>query len=97
MSRPTKEEIEQIRRDAIRRALEEKAYMDAMRNTPPAPMQAPPPTPPLPAINIPPPPPQANQPIAKKTGGKIKGYKAGGYVRAADGIAQRGKTKGKIV
>lgn len=28
---------------------------------------------------------------------KIVGYKKGGYVRAADGCAQRGKTKGRIV
>ena len=28
--------------------------------------------------------------------GKLK-FKKGGYVRAADGIAQRGKTKGRIV
>ena len=28
---------------------------------------------------------------------KVVGYKKGGYVRAADGIAQRGKTRGKIV
>lgn len=26
-----------------------------------------------------------------------KGYKSGGFVRAADGIASRGKTKGKMV
>ena len=28
---------------------------------------------------------------------KVVGYKKGGYVRAADGCAQRGKTRGKIV
>ena len=28
--------------------------------------------------------------------GKLK-FKGGGYVRAADGIAQRGKTKGRMV
>lgn len=27
---------------------------------------------------------------------KAKGMRTGGYVRAADGIAQRGKTRGKI-
>lgn len=32
-----------------------------------------------------------------KKGGKAKCYAKGGYVRAADGIAQRGKTKGKMV
>lgn len=32
-----------------------------------------------------------------KKGGKAKGYSAGGYTRAADGITQRGKTKGKQV
>ena len=30
------------------------------------------------------------------SGGKIKKMAGGGYVRSADGIAQRGKTKGKI-
>ena len=29
-------------------------------------------------------------------GGSVKKYAAGGYVKAADGIAQRGKTRGKI-
>ena len=29
-----------------------------------------------------------------KAGGK--GYRAGGFVRAADGVATRGKTKGKF-
>jgi hypothetical protein len=29
-----------------------------------------------------------------KKGGKVK---AGGYVRSADGVAQRGKTKGRFV
>lgn len=28
--------------------------------------------------------------------GSVTGMKAGGYVRAADGIAKRGKTRGKI-
>jgi hypothetical protein len=28
-----------------------------------------------------------------KTGGKVKGYAAGGFTRSADGIAQRGKTR----
>jgi hypothetical protein len=28
--------------------------------------------------------------------GKLK-FKGGGYVRAADGIAQRGKTKGRVL
>ena len=32
-----------------------------------------------------------------KKGGKAKCMAKGGYVRAADGIAQRGKTKGKII
>ena len=30
-------------------------------------------------------------------GGKVKKYAGGGYVRAADGIAKRGKTRGKKV
>ena len=29
-------------------------------------------------------------------GGKVKKMSAGGYTRAADGIAQRGKTRGKM-
>lgn len=33
----------------------------------------------------------------KAKGGKISGYAKGGYVRSADGCAQRGKTKGKMV
>ena len=31
-----------------------------------------------------------------KKGGKVKKMSAGGYTRAADGIAQRGKTRGKM-
>lgn len=31
------------------------------------------------------------------SGGKAKGYAGGGYVRAADGCATKGKTKGKMV
>ena len=31
------------------------------------------------------------------SGGKIKKMASGGYVRSADGIAIKGKTKGKIV
>jgi hypothetical protein len=31
-----------------------------------------------------------------KKGGSIKKMSAGGYTRAADGIAQRGKTRGKM-
>lgn len=31
-----------------------------------------------------------------KKGGKVKKMASGGYVRAADGIAQRGKTRGKM-
>ena len=34
--------------------------------------------------------------MAKKKGGMIKKMSAGGYTRAADGIAQRGKTRGKM-
>ena len=33
---------------------------------------------------------------AMKKGGKAKAYASGGFVRAADGIAQRGKTKGRM-
>lgn len=34
--------------------------------------------------------------VKKRKGGKV-GYKSGGYVRSADGCAQRGKTKGRMV
>jgi hypothetical protein len=34
---------------------------------------------------------------AMKKGGKVSKFAAGGFVRAADGCAQRGKTKGKMV
>ena len=33
----------------------------------------------------------------KAKGGKVKKYSAGGYTKAADGCAQRGKTRGKMV
>jgi hypothetical protein len=32
-----------------------------------------------------------------KQAGKAKGMKAGGYVKAADGCAKKGKTKGRMV
>lgn len=32
-----------------------------------------------------------------KKGGKVKKYAAGGYTRAADGVAQKGKTKAKQI
>ncbi len=32
-----------------------------------------------------------------KKGGKTKKYAKGGYVRSADGCAQRGKTKGRMI
>lgn len=35
--------------------------------------------------------------IAKEEAAEAKTYKSGGYTRAADGIAQRGKTKAKQV
>lgn len=34
---------------------------------------------------------------AMKKGGMAKGYANGGYVRAADGVAQKGKTKGTMI
>lgn len=34
---------------------------------------------------------------AMKCGGKVKKMAKGGYVRAADGIASKGKTKGRII
>ena len=40
--------------------------------------------------------PAAGAPAMKK-GGKVKKMATGGYVRAADGCAQRGKTVGKFV
>lgn len=39
---------------------------------------------------------EAYEQAGYKKGGKTKAYKNGGYVRAADGIAQRGKTRGKV-
>jgi hypothetical protein len=35
--------------------------------------------------------------VLPKTGQKKPEYRKGGYVKAADGIAQRGKTRGRIV
>jgi len=32
-----------------------------------------------------------------KKGGKVSKYAKGGYVRSADGCAQRGKTKGRMI
>ena len=32
-----------------------------------------------------------------KKGGKVKAYKGGGYRKVADGIASKGKTKGRMV
>ena len=34
---------------------------------------------------------------AMKKGGKVKKYASGGYVKAADGICKKGKTRGKMV
>lgn len=34
-------------------------------------------------------------PVKKARGGAVK-YKGGGYVKAADGIAKRGKTRGRM-
>jgi len=77
MTRPSKEEIEQARRDAPDyKAKEDAAYMKSLRTTEPAPAPAPTVTP----EKVP----------AKKMA-------KGGYVRAADGIAQRGKTRGRLV
>jgi hypothetical protein len=36
------------------------------------------------------------EPVKRAKGGPVK-YKAGGYVKAADGIAKKGKTRGKVV
>ena len=35
--------------------------------------------------------------VLPKTGMKKPEYRKGGYVKAADGVAQRGKTRGRIV
>ena len=35
-------------------------------------------------------------PIKKARGGAVK-YKGGGYVKAADGIAKKGKTRGRMI
>ena len=35
--------------------------------------------------------------MGMKSGGKAKAYKGGGYVKAADGCAKKGKTKGRMV
>jgi hypothetical protein len=35
--------------------------------------------------------------VKKKSGGSVKAYKGGGYVKAADGCAKKGKTKGRMV
>lgn len=40
---------------------------------------------------------EQSEAMAMKKGGKASCYAKGGYVRAADGIAQRGKTKGKLI
>jgi hypothetical protein len=37
------------------------------------------------------------EPKKKKAGGSVKGYKGGGYVKAADGCATKGKTKGRMI
>ena len=53
----------------------------------------------MPAPTMAPPPPGANSPMTgMKKGGMAKYAKGGGsYRRVADGVAQRGKTKGKMV
>ena len=35
-------------------------------------------------------------PGAMKRGGKVKKMKSGGFVKAADGIAKKGQTRGKV-
>jgi len=35
--------------------------------------------------------------MGMKSGGAVKGYKGGGYVKAADGCVKKGKTKGRMV
>ena len=37
------------------------------------------------------------QPVAKKKGGTVEANKSRGYRTAADGITQRGKTRGRFV
>ena len=45
--------------------------------------------------DYPPKPPKA--PVKKAKGGMTKAYRSGGYVSAADGRAERGRTKGRMV
>jgi hypothetical protein len=40
---------------------------------------------------------EGKKPEGKKHGGKINAYAKGGFVKSADGCAQRGKTKGRFV
>ena len=40
---------------------------------------------------------ETSEPKGMKKGGKACGYAGGGYVRAADGIASKGKTKGRMI
>jgi hypothetical protein len=41
--------------------------------------------------------PEEEEAAGMKKGGKVKKYAKGGYVKAADGCAQRGKTRGKVI
>lgn len=40
---------------------------------------------------------ETSEPKGMKCGGNVKKMAGGGYVRSADGIASKGKTKGKII
>ena len=85
MARPSKQEVDDLRKQALIDA----AYEASMRNTEEAPMPVRPasrPRPAMPAAM----PASAPKPFAK--GGKV-----GGASKRADGIASKGKTRGKFI
>lgn len=82
--------------DAKERKRAGKAYDKAMTNTPAAPMPSPQASSPKRSAAVE----EAIQEMKDaKDREKIRGmgFKKGGYVKAADGIAQRGKTRGTVV
>lgn len=85
-------------RDMKMRAKAGKAYDRALTNTAPAPAPAPAPKATPKQKMTPAEEEMVQEKKDEKMREKIKamGYKAGGFVKAADGIAQRGKTRGKI-
>lgn len=79
----TDEDVKQAKRDALNKKNQER--MEGEVYPPTKPEKAAEPT------KLP------GKPEKKKFGEGTTNYKKGGYVRAADGIAQRGKTKGRMV